>query len=95
MPEIPEPFDVTWLDVGDGHQLYVEQSGRPDGVPALFLHGGPGGGTTPRVRSFFDPMTGGTVTYEFPGWKGTETLTCARADRLRDGGIFSVVAPKF
>ncbi|MEC8424934.1 MAG: prolyl aminopeptidase [Myxococcota bacterium] len=39
----------------DGHQLYYELSGNPDGPTALFLHGGPGGGTSPRVRRFFDP----------------------------------------
>ncbi|MEM6640074.1 MAG: alpha/beta fold hydrolase, partial [Pseudomonadota bacterium] len=37
------------------HQLYYEISGNPEGVPALFLHGGPGGGTRPGVRQFFDP----------------------------------------
>lgn len=55
MPELPEPFSTEHLDVGDGHALYVEQSGNPDGRAALFLHGGPGGGVSPRVRGFFDP----------------------------------------
>lgn len=55
MTDLPEPFATEHLDVGDGHALYVEQSGAPDGAPALFLHGGPGGGCSPRVRSFFDP----------------------------------------
>ena len=55
MSDLPEPFSTEHLDVGDGHALYVEQSGNPDGAPALFLHGGPGGGCSPRVRSFFDP----------------------------------------
>lgn len=55
MTELPEPFHTEHLDVGDGHALYVEQSGKPDGAPALFLHGGPGGGSAPRVRAFFDP----------------------------------------
>lgn len=55
MTTLPEPFSTEHLDVGDGHALYVEQSGNPDGAPALFLHGGPGGGCAPRVRSFFDP----------------------------------------
>jgi len=41
--------------VGDGHRLYYDVSGNPDGIPALFLHGGPGAGTSPRVRCFFDP----------------------------------------
>ncbi|MEL6344900.1 MAG: alpha/beta fold hydrolase [Myxococcota bacterium] len=49
-----EPYRTHWL-ARDGHELYVELSGNPDGAPALFLHGGPGGGTSPRVRRFFDP----------------------------------------
>lgn len=44
-----------FLDVGDGHSLYWEESGRSDGVPVIFLHGGPGSGTTPAQRRFFDP----------------------------------------
>ncbi len=55
MRNLSEPFSTEHLDVGDGHALYLEQSGNPEGPPALFLHGGPGGGTSPRVRSFFDP----------------------------------------
>ena len=43
------------LDVGDGHQLAYDVSGNPDGVPCLFLHGGPGAGCSPRCRQFFDP----------------------------------------
>ncbi len=43
------------LDVGDGHTLYVEESGDPNGLPVLFIHGGPGGGTSPFDRRFFDP----------------------------------------
>ena len=50
-----EPYETGMLDVGDGQQLYWEVSGNPDGKPAVFLHGGPGGGTSPRQRQFFDP----------------------------------------
>ncbi len=50
-----EPFDRCLLDVGDGHKLYVEQSGRPDGIPVIVLHGGPGGGCSPAMRRYFDP----------------------------------------
>ncbi|MBW3568444.1 MAG: prolyl aminopeptidase, partial [Proteobacteria bacterium] len=53
-PEI-EPFRQFALDVGDGHRIHVEQCGNPDGVPILFVHGGPGGGCDPRARRFFDP----------------------------------------
>ena len=53
-PEI-EPYEKGMLDVGDGHKLYYDVSGNPHGVPALFLHGGPGAGCSPRCRRFFDP----------------------------------------
>ena len=49
------PFDALMLDVGDGHWIYVEEVGRKDGVPALFLHGGPGSGAQHAHRSLFDP----------------------------------------
>ncbi len=50
-----EPYADGMLDVGDGHELYWEQSGNPDGVPVVFLHGGPGAGANPSHRRFFDP----------------------------------------
>lgn len=43
------------LEVGDGHSLYWEVSGNPEGKPAVALHGGPGSGSSPRYRSLFDP----------------------------------------
>jgi proline iminopeptidase len=48
-------FDHGMLPVSDGHSLYVEQSGNPDGIPVVVLHGGPGGGSSPFMRRFFDP----------------------------------------
>ena len=53
-PEI-EPFDSGMLPVDARHTLYWEQSGNPRGVPVLFLHGGPGAGSNPGQRRFFDP----------------------------------------
>lgn len=50
-----EPFDRRRLDRGDGHSLYVEQCGNPEGRPVIVLHGGPGGGCSPMMRRFFDP----------------------------------------
>ncbi len=50
-----EPYSSGYLNVGDGHELYWEQSGNPEGKPIVFLHGGPGGGTSPLNRCFFDP----------------------------------------
>ena len=53
-PEI-EPFDSGTLDVGDGHTIYWERCGTKGAKPALFLHGGPGGGISPKHRRLFDP----------------------------------------
>lgn len=50
-----EPYDRRQLETGDGHVLYVEQSGNPNGVPVIVLHGGPGGGCSPAMRRYFDP----------------------------------------
>ncbi|TFI56854.1 prolyl aminopeptidase [Sphingomonas parva] len=50
-----EPHRWGLLDVGDGHNLYWEQCGNPDGKPAVFLHGGPGAGCSPDHRRLFDP----------------------------------------
>lgn len=49
------PFDQRMLDVGDGHSVYMEQCGNPDGIPVVVLHGGPGGGCSPTMRRYFDP----------------------------------------
>lgn len=48
-------YQQEWLKVGDGHQLYIEQSGNPNGIPVLYLHGGPGGGCNKNHRRYFDP----------------------------------------
>ncbi len=53
-PEI-QPYERSKLPVTDGHELYFEESGNPDGIPVLFVHGGPGGGTSEVNRRFFDP----------------------------------------
>jgi proline iminopeptidase len=50
-----EPYDAGMLDVGDGQRVYWEVSGNPDGKPAVALHGGPGGGSSPGRRRSFDP----------------------------------------
>ncbi|WP_323991405.1 prolyl aminopeptidase [Nguyenibacter sp. L1] len=50
-----EPYAHGHLDTGDGHQVYWELCGNPDGVPVVFLHGGPGGGCAPDHRRLFDP----------------------------------------
>jgi proline iminopeptidase len=50
-----EPYQTGMLDVGDGHRLYWELCGNPNGKPVVFLHGGPGGGSSPDHRRQFNP----------------------------------------
>lgn len=50
-----EPYRSGTLDVGDGHTIYFEECGNPDGQPTLLVHGGPGGGSNPTMRRFHDP----------------------------------------
>jgi proline iminopeptidase len=53
-PDI-EPFAQGRLALSDLHEIYWEESGNPDGLPVVFLHGGPGAGSAPNHRRFFDP----------------------------------------
>lgn len=53
-PEIT-PNINGWLSRDDGHEIYWEEIGNPDGIPVVFLHGGPGAGISPNSRRFFDP----------------------------------------
>jgi len=50
-----EPRRQFYLDTGDGHEIHVEECGHPDGIPLLFVHGGPGMGCNADHRRFFDP----------------------------------------
>ena len=62
-PEI-EPHAHGTLDVGDGHRVYWEICGNPDGTPAVVFHGGPGSGCTPRARRYFDPSVYRIVLFD-------------------------------
>ncbi len=55
------------LEAGGGHRLYVETFGRPDGVPVVFLHGGPGSGCQPAHRALFDPQRFRAVLFDQRG----------------------------
>jgi proline iminopeptidase len=65
-PEI-EPYDHGMLDVGDGHHVYWEVCGNPDGKPAVVLHGGPGSGCTTHARRYFDPEAYRVVLFDQRG----------------------------
>lgn len=62
-----DPFDQRVIDMGDGHTIYVEQCGNPDGVPAFVFHGGPGGGCSPAMRRYFDPSHYRVVLFDQRG----------------------------
>ncbi|GAA2070443.1 prolyl aminopeptidase [Williamsia deligens] len=62
-----EPYSSEMLDVGEGQRIHVECSGAPDGKPVVFVHGGPGGGTSPEQRRFFDPAAYRIVLFDQRG----------------------------
>jgi len=61
------PLTSEHLDVGDGHAIHVESVGRSDGIPAVYLHGGPGSGCQPDHRRLFDPQRFHTVLFDQRG----------------------------
>ncbi len=65
-PEI-EPFETGMLDVGDGHTIYWERVGTRGAKPAVFLHGGPGGGISPKQRRLFDPKLYDVILFDQRG----------------------------
>jgi proline iminopeptidase len=62
-----EPYNSGYLDVGDGHSVYFEECGNPQGKPCLFVHGGPGGGAGAMARRFFDPARYRIVLFDQRG----------------------------
>jgi proline iminopeptidase len=86
-PEPSRPFDAIMLDVGDGHWIYVEEVGRRDGIPAIFLHGGPGSGSQHGHRSLFDPTRYHAILFDQRGagrshpYLGTDANTTAHLVR--------------
>ncbi len=60
-------YDDGFINVGSGHTLFFEQSGNPDGIPVLFIHGGPGAGLPPNYKCFFDNSKYRIIGYEQRG----------------------------
>jgi pimeloyl-ACP methyl ester carboxylesterase len=65
-PEI-EPFETGMLPVSGLHTIFYERVGNPNGIPVVFLHGGPGGGIMPLYRRFFDPAVFHIILFDQRG----------------------------
>ncbi len=78
-----EPYDRGMLSVGDGHEIYWETCGNPNGIPALFLHGGPGGGCGKDHRRLFDPKKYHIILFDQRGCGRSTPHACLKANTTR------------
>jgi proline iminopeptidase len=78
-----EPFNSGFME-RDGHQIYYEQCGNPNGKPAVFLHGGPGGGGSAAVRRFFDPKKYHIVIFDQRGCGRSKPHGCLEKNTTWD-----------
>src|SRR5580704_4850916 len=62
-----EPYNSFSIKVSDLHSIYVEEVGNPEGLPIVFVHGGPGGGLEPKHRQYFDPKVWRVVLFDQRG----------------------------
>ncbi len=78
------PYSSGYLQVDEIHNLYWEQSGNPDGVPIILLHGGPGAGATPAHRQFFDPNHYRIIIFDQRGSGRSTPMGCTENNTLND-----------
>ena len=78
------PRETGFLDVGAGHSIYWEACGNPEGKPALFLHGGPGGGCFADHRRLFDPARYNIVLFDQRGCGRSRFVTRCEANTTQD-----------
>ena len=78
-----EPFNSGYIE-RDGHQIYYEQCGNPNGKPAVFLHGGPGGGGSTSVRRFFNPKKYHIVIFDQRGCGRSKPHGCLEKNTTWD-----------
>ena len=79
-----KPYKTGYLRVSDVHEIYFEESGNPRGKPAVFLHGGPGGGTDANMRRFFDPKRYRIVLFDQRGSGKSRPLASLEANTTWD-----------
>ena len=82
-PEI-EPYKTGMLKVSDIHTLYYEEVGNPCGKPIVFVHGGPGSGTSTRERRFFDPQAYRILIYHQRGAGNSTPSVCLEQNTTWD-----------
>lgn len=75
-----EPYEHGLLPVGDGNAIFWECCGNPHGKPAVYFHGGPGSGSTPAARRFFDAEAYRIVLFDQRGCGRSEPLLASRSD---------------
>ena len=78
-----EPYETNFISV-DGHEIYFEQCGNPEGKPAVFLHGGPGGGGSASVRRFFDPDIYRIIVFDQRGCGRSKPHACLEKNTTWD-----------
>ncbi|XP_047266980.1 proline iminopeptidase isoform X3 [Capsicum annuum] len=79
-----EPYCTGFLKVSNLHTLYWEQSGNPNGHPVVFLHGGPGAGTSPNNRRFFDPVFYRIILFDQRGAGKSKPHACLEENTTWD-----------
>lgn len=79
-----EPYRSGTLSVSKLHTIYFEESGNPEGKPALFVHGGPGGGTDPRHRRFFNPARYRIILFDQRGCGRSTPHACLEENTTWD-----------
>lgn len=82
MYPITEPYNSGYLYVGDDHELYYEECGNPDGKPAVFLHGGPGGGFRIESRGLFNPDKYRVVLFDQRGSGRSRPFASIKANTI-------------
>lgn len=78
-----DPYASGMIAVGDGHSLYWEECGNPQGIPAVFLHGGPGAGASVHHRRFFNPQDWRIVLFDQRGAGRSQPLASTTANTIQ------------
>ena len=73
-----QPYDQQMLEVGGQQSIYLEQTGNPDGIPVVYLHGGPGGGISETSKRIFDPELYRIITFDQRGCGKSQPLCDVR-----------------